>query len=639
LREFRLVYNNAGAVTATMPLVSTSVQALQQPIAALHHAYRTRRLTPSSCVRNLLERIRTAGRAEIWTLLVPEDELLERALQLDRMLDVQGPAVLAAHPLFGVPFAVKDNIDIAGLPTTAACPEFAYVSRKTATCVERLLAGYALLIGKTNLDQFATGLVGTRSPYGTVRNAFDLDYISGGSSSGSAVAVALGLASFALGTDTAGSGRVPAGMNGVVGLKPSRGLVSTAGMVPACRSLDCVSVFAANVADAWQVLQAIAGPDKQDPYCHARAMAAPRVRSFRVGIPASCEFFGDEHAADAFRHACEALETIPGVALETVDISPLLSAAGLLYEGPWVAERLAAIGAFFATSAAAIDPAVREAISAGARYSAVDVFRAEYLMAGYRQATQHLFSSLDALMVPTTPTHPRIAEVRSDPATANSRLGHYTNFVNLLDLAAIAVPAAVRADSLPSGVTLIGPAGSDHRLAVIAAKLAAHWGFEVADSEHRIAADPLPFHEPAIELAVVGAHLSGQPLNWQLLECSARRILCTRTAPKYRLYALAGTIPPKPGLVRVSGGGEAIEIEVWKMPQRRFGDFMAMVPPPLAIGSLELADGRWVKGFLCEPVAVEGATDITVHGGWRAYLAHAAGLSRHSAVPEARTHQ
>jgi allophanate hydrolase len=588
-------------------------------ISELHAAFRSGALCPSDRLRAAYARIRSTARAEVWTLLRPQTEVLEEASRLDQRLAREGADVLRDLPLFGVPFAVKDNIDVAGQPTTAACPEFAYVPPRSAVAVQRLLDAGALLLGKTNLDQFATGLVGTRSPYGAVRNAIDPAYISGGSSSGSAVAVALGLASFALGTDTAGSGRVPAGMNGIVGLKPTRGLVSSRGVLPACRTLDCVSVFAVDLSDAWRVLQVMAAPDADDVYSRRLRLAPPLGGRVRLGIARRYELF-DPPAVQAMEQALVRLATAASVDLVEVEFEPLLQAAQLLYHGPWLAERRLAVGEFFERRPDAIDPVVRGVLEDGERYSARDAFKGEYQLAAYRAAARRLFAQVDALLVPTAPLHPRIKDVQADPVRLNSRLGTYTNFVNLLDMAAVAIPAVQRVDGLPFGVTLLGPAASDHRLAVLAAQLLAAFGSGPTEAAAQLAADPLPYDEPTLDLAVVGAHLSGQPLNHQLTDAGARLRWSGQTAARYRLYALANSQPPKPALVRSAQTGAAIAIEVWQMPRRAFGGFIGNVSSPLAIGSIELADGRWVKGFVCEPCALDGASDITDHGGWRAYL-------------------
>ncbi|GJI90941.1 allophanate hydrolase [Duganella hordei] len=577
-------------------------------------------LCPTECIRRVLAAI-AAERPEIWITRVPDDRLLTQAAALDRLLSQRGAAVFDSMPLFGVPFAVKDNIDVAGMATTAACPEFAYVPAVSATVVGKLLEAGAILVGKTNLDQFATGLVGTRSPYGVVRNALHPDYVSGGSSAGSAVAVALSLVSFALGTDTAGSGRVPAGLNNIVGLKPSRGLLSTRGVVPACRTLDCVSIFAATVGDAWTVTQAAAGYDEGEPYSRTLPMAGVKRRGYRITVPAQPEFYGNQAAQHAYEASLERLQQLPDCHLASIDFTPFREAALLLYQGPWVAERMAAVGDFFTDHRQAMNPVVAGIISQADRYSAVDAFNGQYRLAALRRQAERQLQGYDFMLVPTAPTMPTIAEVEAEPVLRNSELGYYTNFVNFFDMAALAIPAVGRADGLPFGVTLIGAAGSDHMLAAAAEGFVPLWQPANAPAIP-VVGQPLPFAEASIQLAVVGAHLEGQPLNWQLLERGARKIESTRTSARYRLHALAGTTPPKPGLERVVEGGAAIAVELWELPLRNFGAVVAEVPAPLGIGSLELADGRWVKGFVCEPYALASARDITHFGGWRAYLEH-----------------
>jgi allophanate hydrolase len=592
-------------------------QILQMP--ELHQRYASKAWRPSDCIAFVLDRIAQVDRPEVWISTVDRATLQQKAAALDALLQEEGSSIIERLPLFGLPFAVKDNIDVAGMPTTAACPGFAYLAERSATVVDKLEAAGAILIGKTNLDQFATGLNGTRSPYGAVRNAVAPDYVSGGSSSGSAVAVALGLVSFSLGTDTAGSGRVPAGLNGIVGLKPTRGLFSTRGLVPACRTLDCISVFARSVPDAWAVTGVMAGFDAEDGYSRALPMLGVKRRGYRIAMPRQLEFFGDAQAEQAFAATIAALRAAPGVTLDAIDFTPFTRAADLLYKGPWVAERLAAIEAFRAEQPEALHPVVGDIIGQGAGYSAVDAFNGQYQLAALRREAETQLAGYDFLLVPTTPTMPTIDAMLREPVKLNSQLGHYTNFVNFFDMAALAVPAAPRADGLPAGVTLIGPAGADQLLAAAAETLLPMPG-QPGATAGRIAFEPLPFQEPTVLLAVVGAHLEGQPLNWQLLERGARKRLATRTAPRYRLYALAGTVPPKPGLVR-SDDGTAIDIEVWELPVRRFGEFVMEVPAPLAIGSVELDDGSWTKGFVCEPQAIAGARDISAFGGWRAFLA------------------
>jgi len=540
--------------------------------------------------------------------------------------------VVAPHPehapLAGLRFAAKDNIDVAGVPTTAACPEFAYVPDAHATVIARLLGAGAALAGKTNLDQFACGLNGTRSPYGAVPNAFDPAYVSGGSSSGSAYAVASGEVDFALGTDTAGSGRVPAGLNNIVGLKPSKGLISAHGVFPAAQSVDCVSILARTVAMAVRVLEAAAGHDPQDPYSRALPLArTPLPAAFRFGLPAEPEFFGDDLARRAFDAAVAALEALGGRAVP-IDYAPLAEAAALLYDSALVAERYAAVRPFFDRAPGAVIEPVRSILAAGSRYSAADVFDAQHALQALAQRAATMWQDIDVLCVPTAPTHCTIAAMLADPVVRNRELGHYTNFVNLLDYAALSVPASLRPDGLPFGITLIGQAGSDWQLADLGQRFHHATGLTLGAT-----GEPLPAPvsiaglapSPAthLPLAVVGAHLSGMPLNGQLTERGATLAEATTTAPHYRLHALPGTTPPKPGLRRVDAGedaGAAIAVEVWQVPLAAVGSFLVLVPAPLALGSLELADGRWVHGFVCEGHALHGAPDVSAHGGWRAYI-------------------
>ncbi|MGE3402240.1 MAG: allophanate hydrolase [Vicinamibacterales bacterium] len=559
-----------------------------------------RRLTADG-IAAIFDRIAEEGMAPVWISLADREAAVARARTVDPSL-----------PLAGIPFAVKDNIDVAGMTTTAGCPSFGYAARTTATAVERLLDAGAILIGKTNLDQFATGLVGTRSPYGACSSVFDDRYISGGSSSGSAVAVASGLCAFALGTDTAGSGRVPAAFNGLVGMKPTRGAISTAGVVPACRSLDCVSVFASSVADAASVWRIARGFDPKDPY--SRPFAPPPVPAlegaFRFGVPADddLEFFGDDETPHLFAAAAERLEQLGGTRVP-IDFTPFREAAALLYAGPWVAERFAAVGEFIERRPHDLDPVVAGIIAGGRRFSAVEAFRAQYRLEALRHAAAVQWSRMDVLLLPTAGTIYQTSQVLADPIALNSNLGYYTNFVNLLDLAAIAVPAGFRGDGLPFGISLIGPAFTDRELMALAGRMLAEQ-IETHDEDRA-----------TVRVAVVGAHLAGQPLNHQLVDRGGRLIGAFRTAPDYRLFALAGGALPKPGLLREPGfPGPGIDVEVWAVPEARFGSFVAAVPPPLGIGSVQLADGAWVKGFVCEPWALATATDITTYGGWRAYL-------------------
>jgi allophanate hydrolase len=529
-----------------------------------------------------------------------------------------------AGALAGLSFAVKDNIDVATWPTTAACPDFAYTAPRHATVVQRLLDAGASLHGKTNLDQFACGLNGTRSPFGAVPNAFDSALVSGGSSSGSAFVVATGQVDFALGTDTAGSGRVPAGLNNIVGLKPSRGLISAHGVVPAAQAVDCVSIFARTVGTAAQVLAAALGHDPADPYSRSLPMAStPWGAHFRFGIPANPVFFGDALAQQAFADAVARMQSLGGEAVP-LDFSVFNACADMLYGSALVAQRYAAIQAFFDANEPAVMEPVRSIIAAGRGYSAADLVSAQTQLAALAQQADALWHGLDVLLVPTAPTHYRMEAMRADPVALNRNLGAYTNFVNLLDYAALSVPSSLRPDGLPFGVTLIGRSGSDWQLAELGQRFHHATGLPQGAT-----GQPLPAPqriaglraEPSVRLAVVGAHLSGMPLNGQLIERGATLVARTHTAPCYRLYALPNTTPPKPGLLRVAPDeGAAIEIEVWDMPLAHYGSFVALVPSPLSIGSLSLADGSTVQGFLCEPWALQGASDISALGGWRAFV-------------------
>ena len=537
-------------------------------------------------------------------------------------------AALRAMPLFGVPFGVKDNIDVAGFTTTAACQAYAYEATTHAGAVARLIEAGAVCIGKTNLDQFATGLVGTRSPYGRPSSAFAAERISGGSSSGSAVAVARGEVAFALGTDTAGSGRVPAGFNNIVGLKPTPGRVGTSGVVPACRSIDCVSVLALTVADAARVLAVIEGPDDGDAYSAFVAGPGRFATTLRIGVPSAAVFSGDAGYGDAHEKAVAHLQSL-GHKVVALDFAPLHAVAELLYGGPWVAERHAVVEALLERQPDAFDSSVRTVISAARRLSATDAFRGFYALREAQRATRAIWSEVDLLMVPTAPGHPRHAEVDADPIGVNAQLGRYTNFVNLLGWCALALPAGFAAHGLPFGVTFIGPGASDAALARFGMRWQASLDLPLGATDARIdaivaansEADRWPASAPTLPIAVVGAHLSGLPLNGQLVERGATLREATRTAPHYRLHALPETMPPKPGLVRVAQAGRAIEVEVWDMPLAAVGSFLASIPSPLGLGTIELADGRRVHGFLCEPHALAGADDISAHGGWRAYLA------------------
>jgi allophanate hydrolase len=564
-------------------------------VVQLLEDYRAGRRCPSEVAKAVGEAA-AVTKQPVWISLVPQDELEARG----RMLDEMDPAL----PLYGIPFAVKDNIDVAGMPTTAACPSYGRVADAHATAVQALLDAGAMLVGKANLDQFATGLVGTRSPYGAPSSVFDAQRISGGSSSGSAVAVALGLVAFALGTDTAGSGRIPAAFNGLVGVKPTCGLVSVRGVVPACASLDCVSIFTLDVADAALVLDVVAGFDPQDIWSR-RSRASERPRRGIIGLPSRQQALPDDQYAVAAWDSARA--RIGGMWTATeIDVSPLLSAAPLLY-AVWVAERTAELGEFVAGGPPGLDPTVSSIIARGDNVSAVSAFEAMHRLAELRRAAEDIWAEVDALVLPTAPLHPTHEQVKQDPLGVNDRLGRFTNFANLLDLAAIALPGGMQSDGLPFGITLFGPAGEDRRLL----ELAAQW----------LGERPPELDGPEVELAVAGAHMSGLPLNPQLTLRGARFARRALTAPHYRLYALDGYEPPRPGLVRARDGGSSIELEIWKLAPSALGSLLRDIPHPLGLGQVELDDGSSVVGFLCEGYVTDDSRDITHHGGWRAYLA------------------
>jgi allophanate hydrolase len=588
-------------------------------IASLRALYRAGTVTPLTVAAEAMRRAQNPDHPHVWITLLPREGVMEYASRLN-------PERFDELPLYGVPFAIKDNIDLADVPTTCACPAFTRTPSRSATVVERLIAAGAIPIGKTNLDQFATGLVGTRTPYGVCHSVFDSRYISGGSSSGSGVAVASGMVAFALGTDTAGSGRVPAAFNHIVGLKPTRGLLSTRGVFPACRSLDCVSIFAGTCADAQAVMNVAESQDDEDAYSRRRETVRWSWKA-RVGLPPreQWEFFGDAEAQAVFEQTIAELGKAD-VELVEFDFTPFRDAAQLLYSGPWVAERRWALGDFLTGHGEALDPTVRGIISEADRYRATEAFDGMYRLEALRRKAAREWTKMDAMLLPTTGTIYSTAEVQADPVRLNTNLGYYTNFVNLLDLAAVAIPAGFRPNGLPFGVTLMGPAFSEPEFLVLADGLHRQLATEIGKTGVELAYQPevaVP-NAQDVHLAVVGAHLDGQPLNGQLTQKGGRLVKSTRTARHYRLYALANTTPPKPGLVRVQeDAGNGIEVEVWALDTKAFGEFVAEVPPPLAIGNAVLEDGTSVKSFVCEPNALEGAEEITRFGGWRGYLKQA----------------
>lgn len=603
-------------------------------IPSLLRRYANGELTPSQMVEEVHAQIQNDP-DHVWIRTLPIETLrgYARAVEAKASANANG---MAALPLYGIPFAIKDNIDLANVPTTAACPAFAYTPQRSAVIVQRLIDAGAIPIGKTNLDQFATGLNGTRSPYGACRNAFNPAYISGGSSSGSAVAVAKGLVCFSLGTDTAGSGRVPAAFNNIIGYKPTRGWLSTRGVVPACRSLDCVSIFAFTAAEAERILTVSAGYDPEDIYSRQRERQGLDfgLQRFRFGIPrkAQLQFFGNHESERLFDGAVASLQTLGGEAVE-VDLAPFLETSRLLYEGPWIAERYAVIQQFFELHSEEVITPVRELIAGAQQYSAADAFNGLYHLRGLKRQADLTWAEVDCLLTPTAGTIYSIPAMREDPVRLNANLGYYTNFVNLLDYAAVAVPAGFQNDGLPFGITLAAPAHQDEPLLHLAGRIQRAYGLCLGAT-----GIPLPKEDLAekvsfqgalqelkpdqVRVAVCGAHLSGLPLNAQLTSRKARLIASTTTSPDYKLYALPGQPLCRPGMLRAEKGeqGIAIEVEVWELPAREFGSFVAGIPAPLGIGTVTLVNGNVVQGFLCERYAVADAVDISQFGGWRGYL-------------------
>lgn len=539
------------------------------------------------------------------------------AAQLQAQIDALTGADIESLPLYGVPFAVKDNIDVAGFYTTAACKEAAYLATSDATAVAKLKAAGAIVVGKTNLDQFATGLVGVRSPYGAVKNSFNPEYISGGSSSGSSVVVANGLVPFSLGTDTAGSGRIPAGHNNIVGLKPTKGWFSTTGLIPACRTIDVISIFALTVDDAWQVAQVMQGYDASDDYSRVHPQNVPsQFSKGKIAIPDTLEFYGDAETEKAFQLAIARVQSL-GYTVEPIDFVPFQQLATALYNRSWVAERTSAVEKMVQREQT--HPVIGQIIAQADRFSAVDAMQDEYERARLSRIIQNTLTDYDALMVPTAPTIYRITEVEADPLVKNSHMGAYTNFVNFADLSALALPNSIRADGLPTGVTFIAPAWMDEALAKFGQKWQQASQLKLGTSELSYEKTTEISSGHSVKLAVVGAHLSGMPLNFQLTTRGGTLIKQTRTTSHYKLYALKNTTPPKPGL-QYSAKGCSIEVEVWDIPRALFGDIVAEVPAPLGIGNVQLIDGTWVKGFICEGYALEDATDISHFGGWREFM-------------------
>jgi len=590
----------------------------------LRAQYLSGSLTPREVFATIGERIEQYREHNIWIHALTAAELEAYFLRLEH-------ADIHALPLYGIPFAIKDNIDLAGVPTTAACPEFSYIPERSAFVVQRLIDAGAIPVGKSNLDQFATGLVGVRSPYGACKNSFDPSMVSGGSSAGSAVSVALGMASFSLGTDTAGSGRVPACFNNLVGVKPSIGLLSASGMLPACRSLDCITIFALHCDDANTLLAVAEGEDASDAYSRVNPFAN-QARHYgawqgplRIGVLPENQlaFFGHSDYQASYEETITALKE-QGVEIIEVDFAPFIEAARLLYEGPWVAERYIATTPLIQDNPQAMLPVIQTIIGGGAKSSAVDAFQAQYRLKALRKAATSVLASVDCLLSPTAGRPYSIDAVNAAPIKLNSNLGYYTNYMNLFDLAGVAVPTGFTASGFPFGVTLIGEAFTDRRLLSIANRMQQYFQLPLGKDQGAFqptTANPVA-NQQRIAVAVCGAHLQGQPLNWQLTERGGYLLEKTTSAPNYKLYALAGGPPFRPGMVIAPAGeGQAIEVEVWSLPASEFGSFVAGIPAPLGIGKVALADSSQVSGFICEASGLAGAEDISHLGAWRAYLA------------------
>jgi allophanate hydrolase len=585
--------------------------------------YLSGNLTPEQLMESIREKSKMYEDRNIWIHILSAKEQKKWLQELS-----QKP--IDTHPLWGIPFAIKDNIDLAGIATTAACPDFSYVPEKSAFVVQKLIDAGAIPVGKTNLDQFATGLNGTRSPYGECHNAFNPDFISGGSSAGSSVAVALGLSAFSLGTDTAGSGRIPAGFNNLIGVKPSIGLLSATGMLPACRSLDCMTIFSLTVDDANLVLSQAEGLDTSDEYSRKNTFAnsqrfyGKHQGPLKIGIlpDSQLKFFGDKAYTQLYQQTIESLNN-DGVDLIEIDYAAFDEAALMLYEGPWVAERYLACQPLIDENPEAIHPVVREIVKKGKYPSAADLFTYQYRLQGLKSRCRKAIEEIDCLLTPTAGKHFTIAEMLEQPVICNSQLGYYTNFMNLFDMAAVAVPTGFTETGMPFGVTISSLNFRDRSLLSIANRIEAlfHTPLGALNMKRPNSLANSIADQTRVDLVVCGAHLEGLPLNWQLKERGAILKAKTQSSPDYKLFALAGGSIARPGMLRAAQGGRAIDVEVWSIPSLELGSFVAAIPEPLGIGKVQLADGSWKSGFICDGNGLADATDITDFCSWKAWIA------------------
>ena len=595
-------------------------------IKELIKRYHSGDLTPQDHINTVIELVRYNFhelKDPAWISIATDENI---ALQLKNLDSLVKEKTLANLPLYGIPFAIKDNIDALGWETTVACPDFLFKPIKNATVVQKLISAGAILIGKTNLDQFATGLVGTRSPYGIVPNTFNPTYVSGGSSSGSASVVARGLVCFSLGTDTAGSGRIPAAFNNLVGTKPTPGLLSTEGVFPACKSIDCVSIMTLTAADAEIVLN-VAKSTETDQAIEAQFHPNSKpistfAKPIRIGMPINCRFLDNGQYQEAFTAAINIAKDL-NVEFVPIDIEPFVKAGKLLYDGPWVSERFAVTEHFLKSNPNSFDPTVKKIILNGELYSAAQGFKAIYQLKEFEIEAKKAWAKCDVVLVPSAPNHPTIEDLKNYPIEKNSDLGMYTNFVNLMRLCAVAVPSGFTKSGLPFGITLIAQEGSDNALLQLAAEWQIIFDLTLGNSDIKGTSEELIIptsKKDVVQIAVVGAHLEGMSLHWQLTERNARLIKACKSSNSYRLFSLPNTTPPKPGLVKYPSNGLSIDLEVYEIPSTEVGSFLNLIPAPLGLGNIELEDGTWVKGFICEPYAIEGARDISHLGGWRPFM-------------------